>query len=198
MSLDQSNYRFSSKCDEFVALNDVEHRDAPRIMKINRATASLALTFSVFVHCASAQPLENSSRSEENSLDRLPENCADHTNYPTGNSFTVVTARCGNHYEIWLTKSDVADPKAELKIVDRTNVARLKNGEIFVSGPFCYDKSGKEVFLSAVFRWHGKQKIQRGDKVIVSAWMPDTRRGRLVHASRSFITNIRCTISDDE
>lgn len=124
--------------------------------------------------------------------------CTDYTNYPANNGFMVISAKCSNNHEIWLTKSGTPGPRAAVRIVDWRIIARLNHGETFVSGPFCYDKSGKEVYLSAVFHWHGKQNIQRGDKVIVNAWTLDTRRGQFTRASRSFIKSIRCTISDDE
>jgi len=82
--------------------------------------------------------------------------------------------------------------------VDQRKIRPLREGENFLSGPYCYDKSGKEVNLSGIFQWKGKHDIQPGSKVIVEAWVPDIEHERFQMMSKSVISGIRCSVGEDE
>lgn len=154
---------------------------------------------SVF-HCSLAQERDAGARPDGSvAHDVVPKDCAEYTNYSKTENYSVVSAKCGDQYTIWLlrNKSHVSS-SYDFEVIDQKTVRTLRPGELFVSGPFCYDRSNKEVFLSAIMRWTGKKRLQHGGKVIIEAWVPEIRRGRLVPMSNSIVKSIRCSVRDDE
>lgn len=129
----------------------------------------------------------------------IPDHCKEYTDYPASEEFSVVSAKCGKQYILWLTKANMnkGNDQVASNIADRRLVGVLKRGDVFVSGPFCYDKGDREIYLSAVMRWHGQKKIRPGNEVIIDAWKPDLGQGRFVRIPRADMKAIRCTISDD-
>ena len=177
-------------------------RRANRIVKraVNAALVALPLSFADTL--ASTQDLHDSVM-----YDAAPQffevahtKCRDYTNYIAKKNFSVVSATCGQHQIIWLLKPASRKTGAGKggQVVDQRKIRPLREGENFLSGPYCYDKSGKEVNLSGIFQWKGKHDIQPGRKVIVEAWIPDIEHERFQMMSKSVISGIRCSVGEDE
>lgn len=129
--------------------------------------------------------------------------CSDYSSYPAGDKSLVFSADCSGRGTIWLAKPVAAansskDTAGEMEVVDQVVLRPLAGNELFLSGPYCYDRDKKEVLLSAIFRWGKNKKMQPGSRVIVEAWMPDSRNEGLIAAPQALILHLRCSASEDE